>query len=493
MRLFSKSAPVIGGIPGIPAVGSKEELAHIAQEMYKRNAELADRNKTLSLLRKIDEIILSSITDTKVIAQQVTNLLVTEAEVKVAAILLVDPVQKTINSIAFSESPELVEAKKAYPNLQPLKTIPLFGTQSLAVQAIKERQVKTTGNLAVSDLYAPPYEPLGLAQSQLGIKSGVIFPLAVRQQTIGAINIGLGEAINELSEFRRDLLYRLANVIGIAMDNALLYNEVQVSNEKLKLLDNLKDDFVSVASHELRTPMTAIRSYVWMALNRSNTPLSDQLKRYLTRTLLSTERLINLVNDLLNISRIESGRVEILPTAFNLLTLIDDSILEITPQANEKGVTINILQIQIPQVFADPDKVHQVLLNLLGNALKFTPAEGTITVSFFTDGMSVETSIKDTGVGISEDDLSKLFTKFGRLDSSYVASATSGGTGLGLYISRILIDLMKGKIWGESAGVNKGATFKFSLPAATPETINQADKFTRRFAGEVKYLEPVTV
>lgn len=300
--------------------------------------------------------------------------------------------------------------------------------------------------------------------------------------------------------------------ISVAVQNAKAYEEIrrfnitlkeevdratkdlQVANIKLKELDQLKDDFVSVASHELRTPMTAIRSYVWMALNRPDIKLSEKMHRYLDRTLISTERLINLVNDMLNVSRIESGRVEITPKVLDIAALVSGIVEDILPKAEEKMIRVDILKTPVPQVFADGEKVQQILLNLLGNALKFTPIEGTITISFLGDGNGVDISVKDSGVGITKEDLSRLFKKFGRLDNSYVAAATSGGTGLGLYISKSLVELMGGKIWVSSEGVGKGTTFTFSLPAATKEVISQAQQYTKvAVGGEAKALEPVAI
>lgn len=271
-------------------------------------------------------------------------------------------------------------------------------------------------------------------------------------------------------------------------------NELQKANARLQELDKLKNDFVSVASHELRTPMTAIRSYAWMALYKSDMQLSDKMKKYLERVYVSTERLINLVNDMLNISRLEDGRVEITPSQFNILDEVQGAVAELEPKMKEKGQTLQIQPSRLPQVFADPNKVHQVLLNLLGNAIKFTPNKGTIKVEFFFDGVMVFVSIQDTGVGIMPEELPKLFTKFGRLEHSYTAAATSGGTGLGLYISKVLVELMGGKISATSEGPGKGSRFTFSVPLATQEVISRANIYTRKpMASEARSLEPVAI
>lgn len=231
--------------------------------------------------------------------------------------------------------------------------------------------------------------------------------------------------------------------------------------------DKMQDDLVSIVSHELRTPLTAIRSYAWMALHRSDTKLSEKLEKYLVRIVISSERMINLVNDLLSISRIEEGKIELHFESVDLISLCKDIMDEVYySRTTDKTIQMALLEQPIPKVKADPEKLREVLLNLVGNAVKFTPANNQVTIGFFTDGVGVETFIKDQGPGISQDDLGRLFKKFSRLDNSYTAMSTSGGTGLGLYISKKLIEKMGGRIWAASEGEGRGATFTFSLPVA---------------------------
>lgn len=272
----------------------------------------------------------------------------------------------------------------------------------------------------------------------------------------------------------KELEERNKKLTALTVDNTKVNQQLQNTlsllsgaNQKLKDLDRLKDDFVSIASHELRTPMTAIRSYAWMALHRSDTPLSKNLEKYIIRILLSTERMINLINDMLNISRIETNRIEINPEPVDLISLSKDIADEVYySKSRDKNIQFVLLEQPIPKVLADPEKLREVLINIVGNALKFSYPHGKITIGFFTDGKVVETYVKDEGSGISREDLGKLFQKFGRLDNSYTATASSGGSGLGLYISKKLIELMHGRIWAISEGEGKGATFTFSLPVA---------------------------
>lgn len=351
-----------------------------------------------------------------------------------------------------------------------------------------------------------------LKELMCGMDVSLIKTLTVKGEPIALLLLGAKSSGGVYSQQDIKVLEILSPEMAVAISNSLsydkikkfnvlLYDEVkkatsdlEKANIRLKQLDKLKDDFVSIASHELRTPMTAIRSYAWMALHRSDVPLSKNLEKYLARILLSTERAINLVNDMLNVSRIEAGRIEINPSAVDLISLIKDIVDETYySKSQEKNIQFAVLEKPIPKVFADPEKLRQVFLNLVGNALKFTPNGGKIIFDFFTDGKVVEISVSDTGVGISKDDLSKLFHKFARLDSSYTATAASGGSGLGLYISKNLVELMHGKIRVRSEGMGKGTTFTVTMSVATPDLMIHAGEYAVKPVGEVKGLETVAV
>lgn len=453
---------------------------------------------------KVQSVVLSTL-DFEEVVKKITNTILTELDYMrlgyvIVVLALVDEEKGVLRRIGISQTKEAEAFLKTYPH--PFRTIeiPLTEKRNIGVQALYEGKMMVTSRTA--DLLYPVVdsEYVTALQKDVGLKTSVVFPVVSRGRKMGVLIFSLKKDEKEVSALEWAVMNNFVGIVGIAVENSVLFQATKVSNialeqanKKLKQLDKLKDDFVSIASHELRTPMTAIRSYVWMALNKPDIPLSEKMKKYLDRTLISTERLINLVNDMLNVSRIESGRVEISPVSFYVQDLVDDVLAEVGPKAAEKQVKVQSLQVRTPEVFADKDKAHQVLLNLIGNALKFTPANGVVTIGFFTDGKVVEVAVKDSGVGISKEDLPRLFRKFERLDNSYVAAATSGGTGLGLYISRSLVELMGGRIWASSEGMGRGATFSFSLPAATPAVLAQAQKYTRKVEGEAKTLEPVAI
>lgn len=461
---------------------------------------LVEHNRALMALRVLDQVILTSVRDLDTVVQEIVNIVPKELHYVGGIISLIDEEAGGLRRTAISRTPEIEEILKEVPVPFNQQVVLWSATENIMIRAIKENKSFVTYHLADLSYPALPREVGESIQKRLNVKANVVYPIMGSSGILGTIFFSTSKNENEIFPFEREIMQGFAQEVGIAIENAILYKKLQertsqlsMANQKLKELDKLKDDFVSVASHELRTPMTAIRSYSWMALNRPDITLSEKMKKYLSRTLISTERLINLVNDMLNVSRIEAGRIEIKPSIFDIQTLVDDVIAEVTPKANEKMVRLEVEKSALPKVFADPDKVHQVLLNLIGNSLKFTPVDGLIQINFLSDGKMIEISVTDNGVGISKEDLSRLFQKFGRLDNSYVAAATSGGTGLGLFISKSLVELMHGIIKASSDGQGKGATFTFSLPIATPETVAQSDKFTKKPVGEAKVLEPAAI
>ncbi len=323
----------------------------------------------------------------------------------------------------------------------------------------------------------------------------VAIPLGTNESKLGILMLGHKQSGEIYTSEDIKVLSILAPEISMAIQRANAYEEIRrfnitlqkeiekatsdlrSANEKLKELDRLKDEFVSIASHELRTPMTAIKSYLWMALAGKAGTLNEKMQAYLERAYISTDRLIDLVNNMLNVSRIESGRIELNRKAMSMVELANDVLEEVRAKAMEKGLRISIQLVKdLPLVLADWNKVREVLTNLVGNSLKFTKPGGKIIISFKVNDGFVETTVADTGIGIADEDKAKIFQKFGLGAHSYMVSHVGGGTGLGLYISKSLVELHGGKMWFESE-VGKGSKFTFSLPVAKEEEIRKFGKF----------------
>ncbi len=233
---------------------------------------------------------------------------------------------------------------------------------------------------------------------------------------------------------------------------------------KEREVERMKNEFVSMVSHELRTPLTSIKGYVDLLQAGEVGPLADQQREFLDIVKISTDRLADLINELLDISRIEAGRVELRCKALDLPRLIAQVTDTMQPQLRAKQQHLaRDLAPEIAPVWGDSDRVIQILTNLVSNAHKYTPTGGSITITARRAGDHVRVDITDTGIGLSPGDQQQLFSKFFRAKNR--ATQEVAGTGLGLAITRSLIELHGGKIWVESE-LGKGSTFSFALPVA---------------------------
>jgi PAS domain S-box-containing protein len=225
-----------------------------------------------------------------------------------------------------------------------------------------------------------------------------------------------------------------------------------------KELDKMKDEFMDIAAHDLRTPAAVIRGYVSMVLEGDAGKVSDKAKKLLREAYKGDMRLINLIEDFLVVSRIERGKIKITPKPNDLEKIIEASVKELSVIAETNGLTLSYKKVKLPAVLADAERTIQVLNNLVGNAIKFT-RKGGITINTTISKGFVTTSITDTGIGMSSKTQTQLFRKYYKGEES----TNRSGLGLGLYISKLCVEASGGKIWAQSS-LGKGSTFSFSLP-----------------------------
>jgi len=314
----------------------------------------------------------------------------------------------------------------------------------------------------------------------LKLKVEILAPLNVKNKTIGLIALGPKESGDMYNEEDLKVLEVVGAQAAIALENALLYKEtknfsvklekevekatrdLRKANTQLKKLDAAKSEFISIASHQLRTPLTVIKGYISMMLEGNFGALTKLETESLEKVFTSNERLIQLVENLLNISRIESGRLQFDFHEVDLNEMAESVIEELSGNAKKKGL---ILQYKapvqpLPKIKIDDEKIRQVVMNLIDNAIKYTK-QGSVTVKLEQIGKKIKFSVADSGMGIRLEDMINLFKKFSR--GTGTSLVHTEGTGLGLYVARMMIEAHKGKIWAESDGEGKGSKFCFEL------------------------------
>jgi len=243
--------------------------------------------------------------------------------------------------------------------------------------------------------------------------------------------------------------------------------ELAAANQKLQDLDKLKSMFIASVSHELRTPLNAIISFSGILLREILGGLNERQRDSLERIDRAGKHLFSLITDVIDISKIEAGRSDVYPETFALQELVDEALNTIHPQAETKGLTVTVSAVTWPVLHTDRRRLLQCLVNLLGNAVKFTE-KGGVTVLVSDTGEAVAVAVRDTGIGIAEGDRSKLFKAFERLDSHLRVKA--GGTGLGLYLTRKLVtDFLHGEI-SVMSSPGEGSTFCLTVPKVIEST-----------------------
>ncbi len=307
---------------------------------------------------------------------------------------------------------------------------------------------------------------------RLHISSLIVVPVIAKGKILGVLASSITTPSRQFTEADLRLATALADRAALAIENARLYEQERVLrrlleglNRQIQEVDRRKTEFVTLVSHELRTPLTSMLGYIALLLEGQDGPLTTQQREWLGTIGDNADRLVTLIDDLLDIARIEAGKIELKHTPLDLVPLIQEVARALRPQLEGKGQWLTLdLAAALPAIVGDADRIRQILTNLLSNAMKYTPSGGRITITARGDGGCVRVAVQDTGIGLTPDEQAQLFTPFFR--AQHDATQRVGGTGLGLAITRALVELHGGTITVTSVP-GQGSTFSFTLP--TPQ------------------------
>jgi signal transduction histidine kinase len=327
------------------------------------------------------------------------------------------------------------------------------------------RAAETREPTQVADIAAPGAYQSHIRDTLLGAgyRALLSVPLLREGEIIGSLSLNR-HTPGEFPPEAVEVLKTFATQSALAIQNARLFREIADKSRQLEAASRHKSEFLANMSHELRTPLNAVIGFSEVLIQRMFGDLNAKQDEYLKDIYASGQHLLSLINDILDLSKIEAGRMELAPAPFHLPTALENAITLVRERAARHGITLEIhLDPRLGDLVGDERKVKQVLLNLLSNAIKFTPEGGRISLKAALTDRSVEISVSDTGIGIAPEDQAAIFEEFRQVGSDEARKLE--GTGLGLTLAKKFVELHGGRIWVDSE-LGSGSTFTFTLPVS---------------------------
>ena len=303
-----------------------------------------------------------------------------------------------------------------------------------------------------------------------GYRALLVVPLIGQNRTVGALVVRRKQA-GEFAKQTIDLLQTFAAQSVLAIQNARLFNEIGEKSQQLEVASQHKSQFLANMSHELRTPLNAILGYTELILDNIYGETPDKMRGVLDRVQSNGKHLLGLINDVLDLSKIEAGQLELSLADYSVKDVVHGVFSVVESLATAKKLALKVkVPPDMPSGYGDERRLTQVLLNLVGNAIKFTD-QGEVAIDASATNGSFTVAVRDSGPGIAESDQGKIFEEFQQADNS--TTNKKGGTGLGLAISKRIVEMHGGRIWVESQP-GKGATFLFTVPVKVSQQLDRA-------------------
>ena len=426
------------------------ENVRLFQELEERTGELARSVGELKALGEVGQAV-SSPLDLQTVLSTIVGRAVQLSGTDCGIIYEYDePTQEFHLQASYQMEQELVDAYQATP---------LRLGEGATGRAAETREPTQITDLRQEQEFAT--RGMRPILSRLGYQSLLAVPLLFEQKIMGALTIYRRETGSFAPEIV-NLLRTFATQSVLAIQNARLFREIEDKSRQIEAANRHKSEFLANMSHELRTPLNAIIGFSEVLGERLFGELNEKQAEYTDDILTSGRHLLSLINEILDLSKVEAGRMELEIATFDLPLAIDNARTFVRERATKHGITLDVaVDDRLGDFLGDERKIKQILLNLLSNAVKFTPEGGRIGINARQANGSVEISVTDTGIGIAPEDQAKVFEEFRQVGSDY--SHKVEGTGLGLTLAKKFVELHGGKIWVRSES-GKGSTFTFTLP-----------------------------
>ena len=422
------------------------ENARLLQELKTRTAALARSVEELEALGEISQAVGSTL-DVAEVLQTIVSHAVELSGADVGSIY------------EFDGDAEEFRLRAAHGLSEEL-TAAINGSRLALAESVVGRAALRGGPVEIPDIRDETIDPLSRVMESAGYNALLAMPLLREGRIVGGLVVRK-EAVGRFADGVAELLERLATQSVLAIENARLYTELEDKSRLLEIASQHKTQFLANMSHELRTPLNAILGYNELIIDGIYGEVPPRIREVVERVDISGRHLLELINDVLDVSKMEAGQLMLSLQDYSLDEVVQTVSAALEPLAAEKGLSLHAaLAPNLPTGRGDERRINQVLVNLVGNAIKFTES-GEVTVHATVEDDAFVVSVRDTGPGISEADQAKLFREFQQLDNS--STRVKGGTGLGLAIVRRIVAFHGGHVWVESR-VGSGSTFAFTLP-----------------------------
>ncbi|HLC40731.1 MAG TPA: ATP-binding protein [Methylomirabilota bacterium] len=426
------------------------ENVRLFQELQARTRELVRSVEELKALGEVGRTV-SSTLDLEIVLTSIVSYAVQLSGADSGAIYEYDEATQEFHLRASHRmEQELVEALRAGPIR--------LGEGATGRAAAIRTPVQVPNILEERESTATPVRPILI---RLGYRSVLAVPLLLEQRIMGGLTVWRQQSGAFAPEVV-NLLPTFATQSALAIQNARLFREIEDKSRQIETASQHKSEFLANMSHELGTPLNAIIGFSEVLSERMFGELNEKQAEYLQDIHTSGRHLLSLINDILDLSKVEAGRMELEMTHFDLPSALENALTLVKERAARHGIALELhVDQQLGELVGDERKIKQVLLNLLSNAVKFTPEGGKVGVKAVSGDGFVEISVSDTGIGIAPEDQEAIFEEFRQVGFSQAQK--SEGTGLGLTLAKKFVELHGGKIWVKSE-LGRGSTFTFTLP-----------------------------